>query len=52
MDQMISADAEPVAVARDHPDRQVRPGNLEPRGDGRRAAVDAVENGRGDVVRG
>src|SRR5215813_9249391 len=42
MDQMVAADRQSVAVAGHHPDRQLRPGHLEPARNRWRAAVDAV----------
>ncbi len=40
---VVAADAQGVAVTGDHPDAELGPGGLEAGGDGRRAAVDAVE---------
>ena len=51
VDQVVAADRERVAVAGDHPDRQLRPRHLEPGGDRRRAAVDGVEAVGVHVVR-
>ena len=42
VDQVVAADRERVAVAGHDPDREIRAGEREPRGDGRGAAVDAV----------
>ena len=49
--KMVAADRKPIAVAAHHPDVQVRIGQLDARGDGRRAAVDAVKAVGGEVVR-
>src|SRR5207248_8753168 len=49
--EMISADRKRIAVAGDHPDVQLWPGKLQPRREGRSAAVDAVHAVRVHVVR-
>jgi hypothetical protein len=49
--EVVAADREAVAVTGDDEDRQVGPGDLEPRGDRRRAAVDRVEAVGVHVVR-
>ena len=48
---VVAANAECVAVARDYPHAQLRPRSLEPGSDRRRAAMDAVEPVRVHVIR-
>ncbi len=43
VERVVAADAQPVAVAGDHPDVELRVGELEAGGEGRGAAVDGVE---------
>src|SRR3990172_4373808 len=43
MDQVVSADAQPVPVSGDHPDVQLRPADLEAGGNGRGTAVNRVK---------
>src|SRR3546814_19565981 len=50
MQRVNAADRQPVAVARDDPDVEVRVRQLEPRREGRRAAVDGVEAAGRHVV--
>src|SRR6266508_544197 len=51
MQQVVAADAQTVAITRDDEDLQLGPRQLEPGGDGRRAAMDRVKAVRVHVVR-
>ncbi len=51
VDEMIATDRQRVAVAGDHPDRQIGPGDRQTGGDGGRAAVDGVNTVGVQVVR-
>jgi hypothetical protein len=51
VDQMTGADTQPVAIAGHHPDIQIGPHPLQPGGDGRGPAMDAVQPVGVEVVR-